>query len=279
MSTEECVLVLKSTLSEIKNVCPEVSRTFIFNQNKNVLAKDGEADETTVKNTIKAFRAINKRAKAAGGLDSVTFEGVDSRTTIVRVNNLYLATVASKEADEKTLNALTRVIVPTILKLIEIIQPALASAPSEPSADAGNERIAATENCEMKPSVEEDMANDAEPVEKPEPEVTPEPLLPNPPVNQLMVENLGGFSRLIGAQDTARVDNEVISRWTNLYGDRVIKEVHVEETRTGKRVRCRFKPIKDSEFEGKGIIQLPEKVQSILQTKKGALVMVKPIIQ
>lgn len=279
MSTEECVLVLQSTLNEIKNVCPQVSHAFIFNKGRDILAKDANTDETTANNTIEAFQAINQKAKTSGSLDSVIFEGKDSRASIVRVNNFYLATVSSRDADERTLFALTRVIVPMVLKLVEIIQPRLAGEPSEQSAEDNNDEIVTAENCETKLSSDETLANETEQVEVPEPEVNSEPLLPEPPVTQFMVANLGGLGRLIGAQDTVRIDKDVISRWTNLYGDRVINEVQVEETRTGKRVRCRFKPIKDSDSEGKGIIQLPEKVQSILQTKKGALVMVKPIIK
>ena len=279
MSTEECVLVLQSTLNEIKNVCPQVSHAFIFNQGRDILAKDTNTDETTANNTIEAFQAINKKTKSSGGLDSVIFEGKDSRASIVRVNNFYLATVASREADERILNALTRVIVPTVLRLVEIIQPSLAREPTEQSAEDNNDEIVTAENCETKVSSDETLANETEQVEVSEPEVDSEPLLPEPPVTQFMVENLGGFGRLIGAQDTVRIDKDVTSRWATLYGDRVIREVQVEETRTGKRVRCRFKPIKYPESEGKGIIQLPEKVQFILQTKKGALVMVKPIIK
>ena len=44
-------------------------------------------------------------------------------------------------------------------------------------------------------------------------------------------------------------------------------------------MRCKFKPLKDQKLEGKGIIQMPEKAQLTLQTKKGALVMVKPVIE
>ena len=61
MSTEECVLVLQSTLNEIKNVCPQVSHAFIFNQGRDILAKDANTDETTANNTIEAFQAISNK--------------------------------------------------------------------------------------------------------------------------------------------------------------------------------------------------------------------------
>ena len=89
-----------------------------------------------------------------------------------------------------------------------------------------------------------------------------------------MVENLGG---LLVASDTVRIDSEVIQQWKDLYGDRAISEVDVE-TLSGQTTRCKFKPIKNSKQEGKGIIQLPQKIQRTLQASEGELVMVKPAI-
>jgi hypothetical protein len=63
-----------------------------------------------------------------------------------------------------------------------------------------------------------------------------------------------------------------------LYGDKKIEEVDME-TPKGKTTRCKFKPIKGSKHEGKGIIQIPEKIQLTLQITKGELVMVKPVVE
>jgi hypothetical protein len=104
---------------------------------------------------------------------------------------------------------------------------------------------------------------------------------PDAPVSQFMVENLGslGSFGLRGNAEFVRVDRAVIARWTELFGDKKIEKVIVEETSTGRRLTCDFKPIKDSSLEGKGIIQLPEKMQTTLQTKKGALITVKPVVE
>jgi hypothetical protein len=82
---------------------------------------------------------------------------------------------------------------------------------------------------------------------------------------------------LLAASDTVRIDSAVIQQWKDLYDKRKIEEVDVE-TLNGHMLRCKFKPIKDSKHEGKGIIQLPQKIQQELQTSKGELVMVKPAI-
>ena len=109
----------------------------------------------------------------------------------------------------------------------------------------------------------------------PEPEVNAEPYLPEPPVTQFIVENLGG---LLVPSDTVRIDNAVIAQWKELYGDKKIEEADLE-TLNGKTGRFKFKSIKDSKHEGKGIIQMPEKIQLTLETAKGELVMVKPVIE
>jgi len=117
-----------------------------------------------------------------------------------------------------------------------------------------------------------------EPAEEPEqyePEIDDEPLLPDPPVTQLIVENLGG---LLVPSDTVRVDQEVISRWNELFGDNKIKEVEVEAL-NGKTTRCKFKNIKKSKDTGKGIVKMPEKIQLTLETQQGELVTIKPIIE
>jgi hypothetical protein len=269
MSTEACVSALKSTLVEIQNICPQVSNTFIFRKDRKILAQDESTEEKTISNAIDAFIALNERAKTTGGVESVTFQGTKNQVIITCINNFCFATVASREADEKTLNVITRALVPTVLKTVEKIQPELANAATEPAANNNgiDEKAGDNDNFETCASAETSVTNE------------PDPFLPEPPVSQCIVENLNGFGNLLGSQDTVRVDSTIIAHWKNLYGEKRIEEVQVEETRTGKRMRCKFKPLKDQKLEGKGIIQMPEKAQRTLQTKKGALVMVKPVIE
>jgi len=121
-------------------------------------------------------------------------------------------------------------------------------------------------------SIEGTLSN--EPRESFEPQMKPEPVSPEPPVSQLIVENLGG---LLVPTDTVRVDNETLSQWTELYDGRKIEEIEID-TFDGKIARCKVKPIKESKYEGKGIVQMPEKVQLALEIKKGELVRVKPAV-
>jgi hypothetical protein len=281
MNNEVYAFALKNTLDEIKNVCPDVANTFIFKEDGKILAKDETTTEETINRTIDAFDAITERADALGGLEAVTFQGANGRVNIACINDFYLTTVASKEADEKYVNTLTRVLIPTVIKLVDKIHPAsadddtLTTVKPEPLAENDTDEVTGdAENCEKELPVEDAAATDAI-EEQQTPEVNSEPWLPEPPVTQFMVENLGG---LLVPSDTVRIDNEVIVQWKDLYGDKKLEEVDVE-TLNGKTTRCKFKPIKDSKYAGKGVIQMPEKIQLTLETTKGELVMAKPVVE
>jgi hypothetical protein len=70
----------------------------------------------------------------------------------------------------------------------------------------------------------------------------------------------------------------VIEKWNELYEDKTIEEADVE-TFSGKSVRCKIKPIKDAKLQGQGKVQIPGKLQLVLDIKKGELVRVKPVVE
>ena len=264
-------LVLNNALGEIKNVCPEVSHIFIFKQDSKILAKDENTDEETTRNAMDAFGALAERSDVIGGLESLAFKANDGKVSIARVDDNYLISVASNEADEKFVNALSRVLVSTLLRLADKIYP--ISSVSETKSE--------TEPFKEEPipdNSEEETSEDFErSEEKPVLTLPIETMLPEPPVNQLIVEDLHGL-RFLGSSNTVRVDSTTIMLWKGLYGERQIEEV-VVKTFNGKAARCKFKSTKGSEYDGKGVIQLPEPVQIALQTRKGDLVTVKPVIE
>jgi len=261
MNNEVYAFALKNALNEIQNVCPDIKNSFMFRKDGEILAGDENTPEETAVRVVNAFDGILEKADAIGGVERVTLEGSKGRVNISCVNDLYLVTVTSRKADMNYVNTLTRVLIPTVLKLLEKIHPTPIKSKS-PSPE--------TEPVEE--PAEETVTE--EPKETVEPETKPEPSLPEPPVNQLIVENLGG---LLVPSDTVRIDSETLSRWEELYEDREIREVEIE-TFDGKTTQCKVKPIKDSEYQGKGIVRTPEKIQLALEIKKGELVRVKPVV-
>ena len=387
MTNEACNHALRNALDEIRSICPEISHTFVFNENGENLAEDNNTNEVAVKCAQEALLAIAEKGAAIGELQSATFKGSQGRINFTKFNDFYVANVSSNEADQKTVTNLTRVMIPTILKLaqqgvpitqeqfkepeikakyeempsIESFQPEIQASeftienvgfggllgdPEAALVDIAqiaqwaemfgdkhiskisliNNRTGKTLNCTFKPmkdskfegkgiiqipekiqlslnlqkgarvSIKPVFEDQEKPIPAPIKETRPpirtlfsrktETTLPKPevtlqdaPVSQFIVENLKGIGGFLGAPDFVRVDRAIISQWTELFEGKEIKEVIIEETATGKKVRCAFQPIKDSNLEGKGIVQIPEKAQQMLQTKKGALIVVKPVVE
>ena len=264
--TEAYSNALQTIINEFKNIIPEITNTFIFKKNGEIIASTETAAEDQNKKLITAFNDIADRAENIGGIETLTIQGANSQLSITSMDNRYLVNVSSRAADEKMVKMLTRVIVPTIVKLVDQI-----------SELSGNE-LPQAKNREVKP-VEEIVLPDgqtmqSEPIPDMSTSFSSEPMLPEPPVNQFMIEKIGG---LLVPSDIARVDSEVIAKWHDIYGDKEITQIHIE-TLEGKAIICGFKPIKETSHSAKGIIQFPEKIMQALQTSKGKLVIVKPEI-
>lgn len=274
MDSEIYSFALKTTLNEIQNLCPDIKNSFIFKEDGEIVAGDENTPEKTIVRVIDSFDGILEKAEALGGVEGITLESSKGRVNVCCMNGFYLVTVTLANADKNYVNTITRVLFPTVLKLVEKITPApLKNESREP---------------EPRPEIHipEAMAKPAEemPIEEPrperptrtlEPETKPEPTLPEPQINQLIVENIGG---LLVPSDTVRIDKETLLQWQELYEGRKIEEVEIE-TFCGQSTRVKVKPIKDSKFEGKGIVQMPEKIQNALEIRKGELVRVKLVIE
>ena len=248
MSIEACTLALRNALNQIKDVCPDITNTFVFRENGEIIAEDQNTTQVSVSNLQEAVRALTEKADIIGRIESITFKGEKVRAKITRFNDFYVASVASNEADEKTVTNLTRVMIPTMLKLVQEIYPSSQNHPQR-------------------------HAYKTEP--EPETYASPEPQLPEAQTSQYTVENLG-FSNFLSDPDLVRIDSALIAQWIELYGKRHIAEIIIEDPETGKTMRCGFKPFKDSKLEGKGIILMPEKIQLALGVQKGAQVTIKP---
>ncbi len=291
MSNQVYASALTNTLQEIQNVCPEVSRNFIF-KDREIMAKDKNTDEETVTQTMDAFNKITESANIIGGLEAITIQGVEGKVNIAAIKDFHLTTVSSKKADEKYINTLTRVLIPIVIKLVDEIKPTFIETETITTIDETITKVEpepveeVTEEITDEPEAKEaeefeeldegatmrELYGDTEQVELP---ADNEPLLPEPPVTQLIVENLGGF---LVPSDTVRVDEDVITQWNELYSENKIGEVEIEAL-NGKTTRCKVKEIKKSKDSGKGIIKMPEKIQVTLEIASGELVTVKPVVE
>ncbi|MEM3673352.1 MAG: hypothetical protein QW468_03910 [Candidatus Bathyarchaeia archaeon] len=271
MDTELYSFALKSALNEIVNVYPDITSAFIFKKDRELIIGDEKTPEKTIMQAVNLIYGILEKAEAIGGFKCTTINGSMNRLNILRMDDFYLVTVTPTQADVNCVNTLTNVLIPTVLKILEKIHPAPTKdtqPPMEVELEPENPKNRKQEKNLEEPSKEIMTEEKTESVKH-------ETLLPEPPVSQLIVENLGG---LLVPSDTVRIDNAVLMQWRELYKDKEIAEVEVE-TFDGKSTRCKVKPIKDAKYEGKGLIQMPEKIQLTLEIKKGELVRVKPAIE
>jgi len=123
MSEDVYATALKSTLTEIKKICPDINYSFIFTKEGAIIAGEGEADEALMKKVVQSFQSLAEKAVAIGGLDAFSINGEKGKLHISRVNDMYLVLTASPDADTTYLHSVTNVIVPTVLKLLENIAP------------------------------------------------------------------------------------------------------------------------------------------------------------
>jgi hypothetical protein len=254
-------------LDEFKTLSPETSNALIFKNNGQTVASTQITTEDQTKKLIANFVNIALQSQALGGVECLTIQAGDSQLNITGMGNLYLATVSSRAANQEIVKSLTQVVVPTIARLVD----QLASLPLEIQAPQPLE-INTSDKKETVLPLEEEKPN-IEPI--PEPQPPYEPFLPKTPVNQFMVEKIGG---LLVQADIVRIDTEIIVKWKDMYEGKLITMVNIEAL-DGKKTTCKFKAIKESKANSKGVIQLPEKILQTLQTEKGKLVMVKPVIE
>jgi len=270
MENDVYSFVLRNTLTEITNACPDIQNIFLFKEDGDIISGEEKAQEEAAVSTVNALDEVLEKAKALGGTQSISLEGTEGTVNVSRVSDFYLVTVVPEKADLKYINVFTNILLPTVLNLLDKIAPTL-NRNSQPETESEEPKIRPV----IKPD-EESTEEAADDDEKHEASIaSTEKILPEPQVNQFIVENVGG---LFASSDTVRIDCDTLSQWAELYEDKKIEEATIE-TFGGKSVQCKLKPLKNAKLEGKGIIQIPEKIQQTLNVRKGELVRVKPVIE
>ena len=258
---------LQTVLDEFKTLSPETSNVLIFKNNGQTIANTQATNEDQTKKLIVNFGNISAQAQSIGGIECLTIQTGGSQLNITAMGNLYLTTVSSRKANQEIVKSLTQVVVPTIAHFVDLLESSQSENPIQKTIQLQDLSIEETAL-----PLEEEKPN-IEPI--PEPQPTFEPFLPKTPVNQFMVEKIGGI--LVQA-DTVRIDGEILAKWSDLYEGKTITMVDIEAL-DGKKTTCKFKAIKEAKANSKGIIQIPEKILQTLQIEKGKLVMVKPVIE
>jgi len=309
-------IVLKDALDEIINACPDIRNVFLFNKKGEVEAGNTETSPVAMIRAVTALRYIIESSESAGDVETVIVEGSEGKITLNCFGQHYLVTVTSENADIKYVNLLIRVIIPTVLRLIERFSSAPTAQPEAPSlaeaqipaqtetqAEARMEpNQAVTEEVEGKEipqaageneillktaeillreteaTLEERKEEAEAPKEKSEGEETPTPETSQENMKNVVQLIVESLEGLLAPQDVVRVSSEILIEWGSALNVKSIETVEIE-TLDGKIARFKVKPIKDSKLDKKGVIQIPGRIQQTLKIKSGDLVKVKPAIR
>jgi len=266
-------VALKNALEEIRKTCQNIQHAFIFKEKGEIVVGDTEIPERVMLRVVDAFGSLLEKAVQIGGVESVTLTCSEGTLSFQVFGEHYLVTVTSPKSNLNYLNTLTRVLIPTVLTMLDKISPTpLKKVPS--LKDSSQTPSTSTENVtgneeQVKTSDEEHQGD-----------VKPETSTTEPQAIQLMVEDFedSRIRGLLKRSDAVYVDNETVKLWEDMFNGKKIEYVEIE-TLNGKTTRCKVKPIKDLKYSTKGVVQIPEKIQLTLEVKKGELVLVKPIIE
>ena len=266
MSNEAYAFALKNALTEIRNVCPDVQTCFLFDKDATVIAGDAETPEATLERVVSSLEGILEKVDTIGGLNSLVVECSKGNVHISCINDMYLTMVASKKADMKYLETVARVLIPTVIKLLDSLGPTPLKhfPPSSTLLKRGMEEEPREEE-KLREEIEEEESKEAE--EEPIPEL-------ELPSNQLIVESFGG---LLVRNDTVQISEDIMSQWEELLDGKEINIVEVESF-NGKTSQCKVKTLDYSKLENRAVIRIPEKLCHTLDVKKGELVRIKPVI-
>ncbi|MGB9740762.1 MAG: hypothetical protein ACPLW5_03235 [Candidatus Bathyarchaeales archaeon] len=271
MNAETYSYALKNALDEIRNVCPDITSIFVFKKNGEPAVSDEKTLERTVIQAKESLGYMLEKTDSIGGFKSATLYGSAGSLNVSYMDDFYLVTVLSPKADISYVHAVTNVLMRTVIKLIERTRPPhIQDFPQNIETETEATKLEKAGEPSEKQLTE--IASERE-----EGEPAAEAQVEEAPVTQLIVENLAGLRRkLLPLRDAVQIDNQVMTKWSEFYSGTKIEEVEIE-TFSGKSCRCKVKPLEDPIYEGKGIIQIPPKIQSTLEVKKGELVRVKPV--
>jgi predicted regulator of Ras-like GTPase activity (Roadblock/LC7/MglB family) len=124
MHNEVYSFALKTVLNEIHDICPDIKNSFMFKEDGEIIAGDEDTSKEVMGRVVDSFNGLLDKSDTIGGIEGIILEGSKGKVNISFISDFYFLTVTSKKADMKQVDTVTRVLIPTILKLLEKINPA-----------------------------------------------------------------------------------------------------------------------------------------------------------
>ena len=201
MNEELYLFTLKNTLNEIKNINPGIKTSFIFRKNGQLIIGDEHTPNKVVVRAVDCINDIFKKTEAIGGLENLSIRGIENSLIVSSFNDISLAYVVSKQNDLNYINTVNRVLMQTIIKLLDKIESVpIIKGKSKFDIDGVNSVPIEVEKHLQIPKEDESKIT-----------LKKETTL-NFSSIQLTVENLGG---IFAPSDTVRIDSEILEQWEN----------------------------------------------------------------
>ncbi len=131
MNRDPYAVALNNALNEVKKAYPDIHHSFIFSEKGALITGDLETDEETMREVITYFETVREKAEAIGNLEGLQINGKNGKIILSNIKDIYLALATSKKVEKAHIYAITHLIIPTVLKTLEIITPTPQDTPSK----------------------------------------------------------------------------------------------------------------------------------------------------
>ena len=121
MNREPYAIALNNALTEIKKAYPDIKHSFLFANNKSVIAQDKETDQITIEKVLDSFEILKEKAGSIGNIQNLTFCSKSGELTISKIQDNHLVLVTNDNPDKNQIYSITNIIIPTILKTVETL--------------------------------------------------------------------------------------------------------------------------------------------------------------
>jgi predicted regulator of Ras-like GTPase activity (Roadblock/LC7/MglB family) len=196
MDSEVYAFALKNTLDEMQKACPDIKNAFVLDQNYAIVARDENTAEETLTRAVAILNDAFQKTDKIGGVNDLVIQSLSGRINVSRMEEVYLVTVTSRKADMKYVDTVTHILFPTVLKLLDKLEPRsvrlepVTTQDSETKLEVEPEEIAVEQpTLTEEPRQIEDDAKSAEKQEETH-EESLEKIVAEPPANQFIVEDI-----------------------------------------------------------------------------------------
>jgi predicted regulator of Ras-like GTPase activity (Roadblock/LC7/MglB family) len=129
MNPDSYADILNNALNEIKKAYPQIKNSFLFSKNGTIVTRDPKISKENMEKIIESFEILQEKTEAMGNLQSFQIKGKNGKLILSNIKDMYLVLETSQKADKTHIYAITHAIIPTVLKTVETIAPALHPPP------------------------------------------------------------------------------------------------------------------------------------------------------